>query len=346
MLPHEHGIYLTMDTRPPSEIGPAERAEIFHEQYGNDVDAGDTLADLMIGAGDFIARIVGQEKADAAMALIAKSLAGSRERDERDWRTIIDEERSSCFSEWALGERLHDLAAYAVYGIVLHASEDPQVLANHIQTMLSEAEEFARLAPMEAWGLKGRSNTDLDRLIQMARGRWELDNGRPVELAALAAFGGVAEGTLRNMTSGAGRKFALKDGRVDAIDALAWLNTRKDQFWNSVWREQRLPQYADPQRPALDNVVFVPVARDESVFHPGLRRGAGYTIGDKGDEFQIGDFHEALEALQRMPKAHWRRPNRMGHWGIVVGVRWERYDLSDLELIAQRPTADGLAARA
>jgi hypothetical protein len=250
---------------------------------------------------------------------------------------ILNGESASCFVEWPLGTRLHDLTAYAIYGVVLHPSEDPDALSRHVHDMLRETEEFVRLAPLEAWGLSKDGSADLVRLLRMARGRWDLDNGRPVELGALAAFGGVSEGTLRNMTSGAARKFALTDGKVDAIDALAWLATRKDRFWNSIWREQRLPKYADPQRHPLQRAIFVPVARDESVFHPGLKRGPGYTVGPKGDEIRFAEFDEALDTLQRMPAPYWRRPNRTGNWGIVAGVRWDRYDVDDLRFIANQP---------
>jgi hypothetical protein len=84
--------------------------------------------------------------------------------------------------------------------------------------------------------------------------------------------------------------------------------------------------------------VFLPVARDGSTFHPGLHRRSGFTIGVKGEELQIADFHEALAELQRMPLPYWRRPNESGKWGIVTGVRWERLDASDLEMLAANPS--------
>jgi hypothetical protein len=81
----------------------------------------------------------------------------------------------------------------------------------------------------------------------------------------------------------------------------------------------------------LRQAVFVPVARDDSPLHPELRRGGGFTIGEKGSEKQFSDFNEALEELQRMPVPYWRRPNESGNWGIVDGIRWERLDKSDLD---------------
>lgn len=79
------------------------------------------------------------------------------------------------------------------------------------------------------------------------------------------------------------------------------------------------------------------MARDGSTFHPGLKRGAGYSIGEKGAEIQVADFDQALLDLQRMPSPYWRRPNESGNWGIVAGVRWARVDASDLEAIAENP---------
>jgi hypothetical protein len=67
----------------------------------------------------------------------------------------------------------------------------------------------------------------------------------------------------------------------------------------------------------------VPVARDGSTFNPSLRRGAGYRVGDKGDERTITSFIDALEYLKRMPSPKCRRPNEAGSWGIVTGIAWK-----------------------
>ncbi|PNQ95020.1 hypothetical protein C1S70_31080 (plasmid) [Azospirillum argentinense] len=223
-----------------------------------------------------------------------------------DWRQALDEANSSCFSEWPLGARLHDLTAYALYGIVLDGSEDTEERALHLEELVTEAEAFATQAPFTAWGL--------------ASNRWALDTGRPVEPAALAEFGGVSGGRIRNMMSGTNRVFTAQDGRIPAVEALTWLATGKE-FWTSIWREQPLPQYGNRSRPPLEQALFVPVARDALVFHPGLRRGAGYTIGPKGEEEQIADFAKALGKLQSMPVPYWRRPNAQGNWSIVSGIR-------------------------
>jgi hypothetical protein len=138
------------------------------------------------------------------------------------------------------------------------------------------------------------------------------------------------------MMAGSNRHFPNEDGRIPAHEALAWLATRAE-FWNSIWREQRLPGYTVKNRPALKRPVFVPVARDDTIFHPGLRRGAGYMIGEKGAEIQVAEFETALAQLQAMPTPYWRRPNLQGNWGIVRGVRWVRLDESDLESFTADP---------
>lgn len=330
-----------MDITDRCRIDAARRAEIFHETYADEIDAGDTLAELVETTGSYLSRIIGEESADNGMAVAIQPLleAAAEELSQAaDWRKALRQSAAFCFSEWPLGQRLHDLAAYAIYGIVLDGSDDPDELASQIEAMVTEAQQFLAASPIELWriGKEGRGEPELVRLIRLAANRWALDNGRPVEPRALAAFGGVSEGRVRNMMAGSNRQFSNEDGRIPANEALAWLATRAE-FWNSIWREQRLPGYAAKNRPALERPVFVPVARDGTVFHPGLRRGTGYMIGEKGSEIQAADFETALAQLQAMPAPYWRRPNPQGNWGIVRGVRWVRLDESDLESFAADP---------
>jgi hypothetical protein len=326
-----------MDETPKTQIDANERAAIFHEQYGNDLDAAVTLADIVIALGDYLARIIGEAAADAAMARVVASvvdMAGKKLIEPSDWRDALEGAKPYCFTDWPLGERLHDLVAYAIYGIVIDGSDDAGQRAKNLEQAIKEAEDFLQATPAVQWGIS--PNSDLHHLVRLASNRWSLDNGRPVEPAALAEFARVTEGRIRNLMSGSKRAFSSVDGRVPAHEALAWLSGRPE-FWNSIWRDQSLPQYSVKHRPPLEQAVFVPVARDGSPFHPGLKRGGGYTIGEKGDEKQIDEFHAALLELQRMPVPYWRRPNASGNWGIVAGVRWVRLDASDLEIIAKDP---------
>jgi hypothetical protein len=81
--------------------------------------------------------------------------------------------------------------------------------------------------------------------------------------------------------------------------------------------------------------VFVPVARDGSIFAPRLRRGSvgigGYTIGPKGAERVVHEFAEALTELCQMEIPRWRRPNARDNWGIVTGIAWRRVRRDELE---------------
>ncbi|WP_205662139.1 hypothetical protein [Alteromonas flava] len=77
--------------------------------------------------------------------------------------------------------------------------------------------------------------------------------------------------------------------------------------------------------------ILVPVASDGTHFGPACeyKRG-GYTVGEKGDEIKVESFDEALDYLQAMPLAKWRRPNASGNFGIVSAVDWKRINRSEL----------------
>ncbi len=73
-----------------------------------------------------------------------------------------------------------------------------------------------------------------------------------------------------------------------------------------------------------DMSMEVPVAKDGTWFGPHLLRAGYYTIGEKGDEQKVDNFHDAIRRLRTMQVARWRRPNAQDNWGIVSGVRWTR----------------------
>ncbi len=326
-----------MEDVPNSQIPASERAQIFFEQYGNDIDGAAALPEFIIAAGDYISRIVGPESADAGMALIVEgvvSASGHALHRPADWREALRDSSSYCFSEWPIGEWLHKLAAYAEYGIVLDDNEaapstaDAETIGAEIRCMLSQAEELVASTPFAEWRLS--DSNELSRLVMIARNRWALDNNEPVDPAALAYFGKISEGRVRNMMSGADRTFSSADGRVPAAEAHRWLQGRPE-FWNSIWKDQNLVQYDDTRTTPLTKPIFVPVARDGTMFHPGLQRGNSFTIGKKGEEEQVAGFYNALLKLQQMPVAYWRRPNASGNWGTVVVDHWERIDASDFK---------------
>jgi hypothetical protein len=78
-----------------------------------------------------------------------------------------------------------------------------------------------------------------------------------------------------------------------------------------------------PLSKAKPPTIRVPFAADGSCFNPFLCRRTGkFTVGEKGNEVKIDNFYAALAYLKAMKAAHWRRPNKAGDWGRVIGVRW------------------------
>lgn len=140
----------------------------------------------------------------------------------------------------------------------------------------------------------------------------------------------MSERSVRNaMLEGDDRLEVIKDGFnvfVDPTTADAWLARRRGYV------PTRIPQSSP------DDSVLVPVAKDGSIFSAQCRRSQGYQIGKKGDEQYIEDIWEARDALERMNKPYWRRPNEHGRFGIVTGLRWESIPK---EQFLGRTTKDG-----
>jgi hypothetical protein len=325
-----------MDSKTNKQLTADERQELFHDTFDVTIDASVTLARLVRGAGDYLARIIGKDRVDAGMSVMLEPLASN---NPKDWRHELEENEGQCFSIWPLGSLLHDLAAYAYFGIALKTPEltDPQIeVEDHLRQMVQDAANFLDESPLDLWS-SDRSAPQMEQIIMLARNRWALDNDNPVEPAALAVFGGVTEARIRNMMSGADSRFANRDGKIRASDAFKWLSDR-DSFFDSIWRASS-PSRETLSNDSLGQPVFVPVARDSSVFHPGLAGRSGFTVGPKGEEQHILDFHNALTELQRMPIPYWRRPNEKGVPGIVRGIRWDRYELAELAAHGQNHDA-------
>lgn len=324
-----------MSGRRTGEVDAEERVADFHAGFDDPIDAGLTLADLVEAAGDYLGMILGRAPVDAAMARLVAPLAGKPARPE-EWRERLRDQAGNCFSEWPMGQQLHDLAAYAHYGVALTEGERDGDEAAWIEARVEEAARFLERSPIHQWLGPDRA-PQLERLVLLAEARWALDNHRSVKPAAVAEFGGISAPRMRNLMAGADRVFHRDaEGLIPAHEALAWLAGREG-FRSSVWRNQSLPRHGLRDRPPLEAPVFVPVARDGSIFHPGLERSGTYTIGEKGDETHVEGFDEALRALQAMPAPRWRRPNEKGAWGLVRGVRWERLDRDELKGFAENP---------
>jgi len=116
------------------------------------------------------------------------------------------------------------------------------------------------------------------------------------------------------------------NGGIVALSALSWLQRRKD-FLQSIWNEdERLEEGSEGAAIEAGRVIFVPVARDGSIFNPDLIRGGKYQIGAKGEEQDFDSFEAALDALNAMPVPRWRRPNELGNWGSLSGIAWQRVE--------------------
>lgn len=319
-------ITMTRNVKSNKMLTAEERKELFHDSFDASIDAAQTLAALVHKTGDYLARIVGNESADAGMASLLAPLGDVKAAT---WRQDLDDHVQDCFSTWPLGALLHDLAAYAYFGIVIDTAEEESVsmIEERLGRMVADAATFLDDSPLDLWSLGGDA-TLLKQLIMLAQCRWALDHGDPVEPAALAFFGDVTEARIRNMMSGKDSYFTNREGKIPARQASKWLAVR-ESFFDSIWRDQRVTS-EQPESNTFHDPVFVPVARDGSLFCPDLGRDGAFTVGPKGAERKIAGFREALAELQRMPVPFWRRPNEKGAWGIVRGVQWERYEADAL----------------
>jgi hypothetical protein len=168
-------------------------------------------------------------------------------------------------------------------------------------------------------------------LVAHGSARLKIDNGQPLTLTELALLAGHNERSVMSAASRgefpsiAGEKRRL----VNADDALDWLLPRgyKPTRWES---ESPRGEALSEGLPTVE-AVFVPVARDGSMFEPSCRTSGGYTVGEKLNEQKFQDFYEALDALTQMPTPKWRRPNLSGNRGIVSGVEWHRVSKATMD---------------
>ncbi|ORE97759.1 hypothetical protein [Aurantimonas sp. 22II-16-19i] len=301
-------------------MSDAPHAEYFSTDFGHgrDYEPHD-IAALVRACGRFLAEIGGEEAANRGMTAYLTSL-GEQIRSEDAWAEDFDE---SMPMDWPIGRVFMALNAYAHRGIATGRSKTPEEHEAFLEETLATAAGFMARAPLRAWEME---NTDLENTFRLAQARWALDHDEPIEPAALAIFGGISEGRLRNLMSGANRAMTPVEGKIPAKEALDWLKGR-DSFHPSVWRTQGA--YRDRDTPPVEEIVedrvwFVPAAQDGTIFHPGLERDGRFSVGAKGAEKQFPTFDEALDHLQRLALPAWRRPNPNGNWGIVRAVSWTR----------------------
>ena len=283
------------------------------------------------------------------------------------WARLDGYNDSSCP---AFFDELYDLNAFAYFGIVttwgsagLERLEEP-VGARAVRDRLralkdvpawveSVCVKIDRLERLALRNEKGSTNlSDILWTRDTARARIKFDQGQPITVRDLAALSGVSIKRVQNAVYAKTDEAPVvdKSGLISPDACEPWLAARdyRPSIWKQVaalyplkegWGDDVIFEQIEPDA-IVEDYVFVPVAYDGTMFIPALRREGrthegGYTIGAKGAERNVGDYHAALEALGKMETPRWRRPNpESGNWGIVTGQSWRRVRLSDIEGVA------------
>lgn len=289
-----------------------ERSDAYASWFDADVDPATALVPILIRLGTNLEHIFGPELTSKAFSQL-----GVRHSD---WREGVEE--SDLYLETALGMRLTTLSAYAVFGILRPGTEEL------ISETIRIVEDLLTDCPADQW-LDEPDREPLLPIIAMARTRWNLDNGLGAAPEGLALLGGVKITRIRNMMSGSAPELP-KDvtGLLSNEAARVWLEGR-DCFLPTM--TEPLETNCEPSCEETVEPIFLPVARDGSMFTPDVNRGGRYQTGEKGNERYYDSFDKALAALQAMPVAKWRRPNSEGNWGIVSAVDWRRVDRNTLK---------------
>ncbi|WP_196503476.1 hypothetical protein [Aestuariivirga litoralis] len=325
------------------------RFEEFRKTY-QDFETSD-LVGLVIKAGQFLELVTWEPDATRkAMNLLYHEIVGYDAPLESGWR----ENWLSAWSELGASKASDyfvDLNQFAFFGLCPdHVTRGDantigltkNALARSIHSFVQRGRELLSSIPAD-WG----ENIELKRTVLAAEARIATDMGRPVSIEQLAALCRVGEKSIRNLLTPKTGDPDMKSngGMIDAADAQRWLKKRGD-YKSSIWWTTQNAIATEGQVEAakgsgvLDEVVFVPVARDGSWFHPvECRNARGYTVGSKGSEAPIADYFEALKLLAKAPTPSWRRPNENGHWGIVAGYQWARKEASELHKLLDEGTA-------
>jgi hypothetical protein len=297
-------------------------------QYGDDHhywDYAQWIAEMLIQALEHVEGLVGEETAAAPLRQLVQLVADQGYPTAETWRDVVDD-IFAAGSVWPISGRLEDALLYGMYGVTPE-NIPLEGRAEWIAALVGEVAAFAARTDVRAFGADGNA---IVRIANLASSRHALDTGRgEVDVHSMSVFGSISEGRVRNLLSGSeGALERGPEGGIIAMSALTWLQKRKG-FLNSIWAEdeQIASDDGEPVTPVdPDRMIFVPVARDGSIFNPGLVRSGVFQVGAKGEEQNFSTFTEALSALNAMPVPRWRRPNDKGHWGIVSGIAWQRVE--------------------
>jgi hypothetical protein len=268
--------------------------------------------------------LMGIEFSAAPLRQLVQPIADISYPEVETWREAMDDV-SAFFSVLPISSRFEHALLYGYFGVT------PETIphddrAGWVRELVAEVKEFS--ARGDVAHLNEGANALL-RISDLASSRLAVDFGEgEVDQRSLAVLSGVSEGRVRNLLSEADSPLERGPaGGIKALSAAAWLRKKKG-FLASVWREEEAAIQEDEERAfvAPEKMIFVPVARDGSMFTPDLQRNGCYRIGAKGAEEDHEDFSVALSRLNAMSVPRWRRPNEKGLWGIVCGVAWQRIE--------------------
>ncbi len=318
------------DVTIPAGMSAEERRDAWSGGFaqgedGHYWDYAQWIAQMLRDALENVESLVGAENAAEPLRALLEPVVQNEGIRADTWREVFEEGLLSAGTVWPIARRVDEAGLYGLYGVTPRGIPLAE-RASWLDALVEEVEDLA--ARSDLAGTAGEDNAVI-RIARIAQSRRALDTGRgEVHVDSLAILGGVSEGRLRNLMSGSSPTLERgPNGGVAAVSAMAWLERRKE-FPRSIWDrddeggEDGSKSDAVPVDSA--QMIFVPVARDGSMFQPDLKRAGRYQIGAKGEEQHFESFDDALTALNAMPTPHWRRPNERGHWGIVSGVAWQR----------------------
>jgi len=298
----------------------------FHEGFGGE----EFIEDSLIAATEQLWRVAsiiyGEEGAEEAFNGLVSTVFPSAV-NEHGWKGALLEEAGGIYSDTPGGGLLHDLTAYSDYGIVVSPCRSTE---ERKQFLGQQVRDGLRLLELVASALTDKTNTPVWRIVMKSHARWKLDTGQILNKEDLSLLSGLADQSIRNRLAGKDREIAGTTERVEASEALKWLNLQK-KFVSSLWQNQDDTEWVCDLDQAVSTPLFVPVAQDNSLFHPGLQRDGEYSVGGAGHERKFDRYYDALSVLQEMRIPTWRRPSASGRWMQVRGVDWRRVDRSELE---------------
>jgi hypothetical protein len=303
----------------------AERRAEFHDLFGGEEFLENSVIEATQQLWQVVGILYGEKAADGAFDHLVGACFPHAVR-EHGWRQALEEEANGIYSDTPAGTLLHDLTAYADYGIFVGLSrtvEERELIIG------KQVEDGLALLLLIASTLEDAKTSPVWRIVTKAHARWKIDLGLPVDRDDLVLLSGLAEQSVRNRLSGKDREIHGTSDHVEADEALKWLKNQK-KFVSSLWRYQDDTDIIEDLETHVSEPLFVPVAPDKSFFHPGLKKDGAYIVGDSGSEREFEDFDEALRALQEMLIPTWRRPTEKGRWTQVRGIDWQRMDRAQL----------------